>query len=63
MENSQLLVNVSKKGPYILKGDVKLVYDDGTGETKSGVVALCRCGGSSKKPFCDGTHTRNGFAG
>jgi len=24
-------------------------------------VALCRCGGSAKKPFCDGTHRRNGF--
>jgi len=26
-------------------------------------VALCRCGGSSNKPFCDGTHSRNGFDG
>lgn len=25
-------------------------------------VALCRCGGSQKKPFCDGTHGRNGFS-
>jgi CDGSH-type Zn-finger protein len=27
------------------------------------VYALCRCGGSSNKPFCDGTHNRNGFDG
>lgn len=26
-------------------------------------IALCRCGGSSTKPFCDGTHRRNGFVG
>jgi CDGSH-type Zn-finger protein len=26
-------------------------------------VFLCRCGGSANKPFCDGTHKRNGFQG
>jgi CDGSH-type Zn-finger protein len=32
-----------------------------SGETET--FALCRCGGSANKPFCDGTHTRNGFDG
>ena len=27
------------------------------------VVFLCRCGGSANKPFCDGTHKKNGFSG
>jgi CDGSH-type Zn-finger protein len=27
-----------------------------------GPVYLCRCGGSSNKPYCDGTHKRNGFS-
>lgn len=49
-------------GPYLVKGPVKLVDPDGNefpvqGET----IALCRCGGSSNKPFCDGTHSKINF--
>jgi CDGSH-type Zn-finger protein len=58
-----LTIQVSKKGPYLLKGEVNVVFDDGTVETNTGLVALCRCGGSSNKPYCDGTHTNIGFAG
>jgi CDGSH-type Zn-finger protein len=48
-------------GPYLLK-DVRSVGRT-SGETYPAApsVALCRCGGSSKKPFCDGTHSKNGF--
>jgi CDGSH-type Zn-finger protein len=51
-------------GPYLVKGPVRLVDADGhefqlTGDT----IALCRCGGSTKKPFCDGTHSKIGFQG
>jgi CDGSH-type Zn-finger protein len=41
------------------------VVKDGTGAVVAtgGKVALCRCGSSARKPFCDGTHRRVGFAG
>lgn len=63
MEKPKINVQVSKRGPYILKGNVDLTHPDGKEEQLEGVVALCRCGGSSKKPFCDGTHTNIGFEG
>ena len=48
-------------GPYIVKGAIKLV-DAAGGEFAAGeTVALCRCGHSANKPFCDGTHRRVDF--
>jgi CDGSH-type Zn-finger protein len=50
-------------GPYALsKGDVTLRREDGTAFDARAGVALCRCGGSANKPFCDGTHRKNGFS-
>ena len=50
-------------GPYLVSGPVMLTDADGNEYfLQDGVnVALCRCGGSSTKPFCDGTHKKNGF--
>ena len=54
-------------GPYYLLLDqiIKPVYclKNSKGETCASVrgIALCRCGGSNNKPFCDGTHGKNGF--
>ncbi|MCC8363262.1 CDGSH iron-sulfur domain-containing protein [Lysobacter sp. A6] len=44
-----------------MRGNVEICC--GTGRTIDRVTdaRLCRCGGSSNKPFCDGTHRRNGF--
>lgn len=56
MENSNVQITVVDKGPYLVKGKVVLVNKDGTEETKEGNIALCRCGLSKNKPFCDGTH-------
>jgi CDGSH-type Zn-finger protein len=50
-------------GPYLVEGDVE-IYDptgarvDTTGRAR---IVLCRCGGSTTKPFCDGTHSKTGF--
>ena len=51
-----------RDGPLIVRGDFRLVDTDGR-EIDPGrkTVALCRCGKSGIKPFCDGTHKRAGF--
>lgn len=49
-------------GPLIVRGDVDLRTVDGEPiPHRAGPVALCRCGLSSIKPFCDSSHTRSGF--
>ncbi|MEV4728044.1 MULTISPECIES: CDGSH iron-sulfur domain-containing protein [Micromonospora] len=49
-------------GPLLVRGDFALVTPDGRAiETRRGAVALCRCGRSGRKPFCDGTHRAVGF--
>jgi CDGSH-type Zn-finger protein len=52
-----------RDGPLIVRGDFRLVDQDG-GEIDPGrrTIALCRCGKSGIKPFCDGTHKRAGFS-
>ena len=52
-----------RDGPLIVRGDFRLVDQDGE-EIDPGrkTVALCRCGRSGIKPFCDGTHKRTGFS-
>jgi CDGSH-type Zn-finger protein len=49
-------------GPYIVRGTFEVTASDGTViETRRGTIALCRCGASQTKPFCDGTHKAIGF--
>lgn len=54
---------VRPNGPYVVEGPLTVI-DLAGNEFKSDRprIALCRCGGSSSKPFCDGTHARIGFA-
>jgi CDGSH-type Zn-finger protein len=63
-------IEVRESGPYRVRGPVRVVDADGSEYDVSlkrihkdddGYFSLCRCGGSSIKPFCDGTHKRNGF--
>ena len=50
-------IQMSAKGPYTIKGYKVVVVDsEGNEIEKEGTVALCRCGLSNKKPFCDGAH-------
>ena len=49
-------------GPYLVKGELAVRNSAGEAIATEAVFALCRCGGSSNKPFCDGTHKKNGFS-
>ena len=50
-------------GPYLVKNLNDLRDWRGNCIETKPVMALCRCGGSANKPFCDGTHLKNGFSG
>jgi CDGSH-type Zn-finger protein len=51
-----------ENGPLLIRGDFTLVTPDGEViDPGRGTVALCRCGKSASKPFCDGTHKAIGF--
>jgi 3-phenylpropionate/trans-cinnamate dioxygenase ferredoxin subunit len=57
------LIIVRKNGPYRVHGPVTLQDHLGNEIPLPGeVFTLCRCGHSSTKPFCDGTHKRIGFS-
>jgi CDGSH-type Zn-finger protein len=60
----RVVIKVRHDGPYKVTGPITLIdadereYEVGEpGET----IVLCRCGASSTKPFCDGSHRRTGF--
>jgi CDGSH-type Zn-finger protein/uncharacterized Fe-S cluster protein YjdI len=50
-----------KDGPLKVRGPVEICSGTGRTVTRTQYVKLCRCGGSSTKPFCDDTHLRIGF--
>jgi len=55
-------IRCSRNGPLLLKGETRLFEVRGEkAHEVEGSTALCRCGGSANKPFCDGTHARTGF--
>jgi len=65
---AQVKITVRPNGPYLVaapEGTVELVDINGNQFDLTGkpAFALCRCGGSVTKPFCDGTHSRIGFQG
>lgn len=60
---SEVEIKARHNGPYKVTGPIRLIdadgneYDLGAQET----IVLCRCGGSTTKPFCDGRHSERGF--
>jgi CDGSH-type Zn-finger protein len=62
MANSK--ITVRKNGPLLLEGeDLQILDPTGKAYGLAGrtAVALCRCGQSNNKPFCDGSHNHHGF--
>ncbi|NNE71859.1 MAG: hypothetical protein HKN29_16060 [Rhodothermales bacterium] len=56
-----LSVKLAKDGPLLLAGNFRLVTGPGRVAWEGSKAALCRCGKSANKPFCDGTHKAAGF--
>jgi CDGSH-type Zn-finger protein len=57
------VIKVVTNGPYIVTGLEHLGSSEGQELPVQPVIALCRCGASRNKPYCDGSHTKIGFVG
>ena len=61
---SEVVIRVRPNGPYLIEGPIRIIDAAGnafaTNPAKPN-VALCRCGQSKNKPFCDGSHNGCGF--
>lgn len=55
-------IKVRTNGPLVVESDFVLIDEQGN-EIQPVKKALCRCGGSTTKPYCDGTHSKIGFQG
>lgn len=62
-EGPPVEIKIRDDGPYKVTGPVRIIDPDGgVFEVEAGrPVALCRCGRSATKPFCDATHRETGF--
>ncbi len=58
---SSAQIKTTRSGPLLIQGDCALTDEEGKILKDKGPYALCRCGNSKNKPYCDGTHTEIGF--
>ncbi len=59
-----LVIRCRENGPYVIQGAIKVIDHLGNEfviPAGKDTIALCRCGASRNKPFCDGTHRQCGF--
>lgn len=61
VKEAAVSVEVMKNGPLMVYGNLTIKDSMGNEHHKSRATALCRCGASANKPFCDGSHIRVGF--
>jgi uncharacterized Fe-S cluster protein YjdI len=61
--SAESIVEVSPNGPLLVYGNIIVKDKDGNETHKNKVTAFCRCGESSNKPYCDGTHRKIEFKG
>jgi CDGSH-type Zn-finger protein len=54
-------IEARPNGPYVVTGSIELRDTNGNVLATQERTVLCRCGASTKKPFCDGTHSKIGF--
>lgn len=60
---TETIVEVSANGPLLIYGNVSVKDAQGSITKHNKVTALCRCGASGNKPYCDGTHRKIDFKG
>ncbi len=61
-EKGSVVITPYRDGPLLVRGPVELTMSDGTAiRVDRDPIALCRCGKSRTRPFCDGTHKLSGF--
>jgi uncharacterized Fe-S cluster protein YjdI len=58
-----IAIKVRPNGPILIQNECEITHIDGRKEIIKGNIALCRCGHSGNKPFCDGSHKLAGFVG
>ncbi|MFC2089672.1 CDGSH iron-sulfur domain-containing protein [Bacteroidota bacterium] len=63
MSEKNAQFKIIPNGPLEVSGTFEVFDSKGEIITRQSPVFLCRCGGSADKPFCDGSHKRNGFSG
>ena len=59
---NNVTITPTDNGPYLIQGGVTLLDGEGNPYQVDDTIALCRCGHSSTKPFCDGAHEKTNFA-
>jgi CDGSH-type Zn-finger protein len=58
---AEVTIEARPNGPYVVTGTIELHDTNGNVLPTQARTVLCRCGASTKKPFCDGTHSKMGF--
>lgn len=61
--NTELSIEVIPNGPLMVFGDLSLKHADDQISQELNKTALCRCGASGNKPYCDGSHKKVNFTG
>jgi uncharacterized Fe-S cluster protein YjdI len=61
--SAENIVEIAPNGPLLVYGNLTVKDADGKTTQKNKVTAFCRCGASSNKPYCDGTHRKINFQG
>ncbi len=61
---SDVTIKVRDNGPLLIEGSIKIEDAEGNAfatNPEKPMVAICRCGASANRPFCDGAHNQSGF--